>query len=200
MARLFMLLIGSSPPGRNIEQHDVFFGIGNSIRDLIPEVIAFWPEAKAKLHFDAWREVINVDGYAVKVVEEPAVTSATQLFFINLGGYKKNEFEEFHYKMLVAAPDKGEAIMQAKKTAFFRHTGFKGANSHIDDKYGVDVDDIFDIRDILPAETKKQYSLVIEPAPGHPEDEIHLGYFKLDTVDKWDIMRSDAASQKSSPE
>lgn len=188
MPKLFMVLIGCSPAGRNIEQHDVFFGIGNSIKDLIPDVIAFWPEAKGKLHFDAWREVSNVNGFMVQVAEEPDLSSSTQLFFINLGGYKRNEFEEFHYKMLVAAPDKGEAVRQAKQTAFFRHTGIKGANAHIDDKYGVDVDDIFAIREILSPATKKQYSLLIHPAPpNQPEDEIHLGYFLLDNVDKWGI-------------
>ncbi len=180
-----MLLIGCSPAGRHTEQHDVFFGIGDSVKGLLPDVVAFWPETKGKLHLDAWREVTAVNGYKVSVVEDPAFQSAAQLFFINLGGYKRGEFEEFHYKMVVAAADKGEAVRLSKQTAFFRHTGFKGANSHIDDKYGVDVDDIFAIRDILPSSVKSRYSLDIQAAPDAPEDEIHLGYFRLDTVDKW---------------
>lgn len=181
-----MLLIGCTPKGRNTEQHDVFFTIGHSIRDVIPQAKAFWPEADSKIHFDAWREVTNVDGFSIEVVDDPGIASQTQLFFINLGGYKPNEFEEFHYKMIVAAPEKGAAIARSKATAFFRHTGFKGATAHIDDKYGVDVDDIFAIKDILPAEIKKRYSLRITPAPGPlPEDELHLGYFKLESVDKW---------------
>ena len=186
MAKLFMLLIGATPPGRHTEQHDVFFGIGNSIRDLVPQVIEFWPEAKKGLHVDAWREVTRVNGYFVSVTDKPGQASGPQLFFINLGGYKKGEFEEFHYKMLVAAPGKGEAVKAAKQTAFFRHTGFSGANAHIDDKYGVDVDDIYNIPDILPASTKGKYGLVITPAPPDAVDDyIYLGYFKLDTVDKW---------------
>ena len=200
MPQLFMLLIGCLPPGRNIEQHDVFFGIGNSVKDLVDDVIAFWPEAKGKIHLDAWRAVTNVNGYSISVIAQPNVPSEIQLFFLNLGGYKKNEFEEFHYKMLVAAPGRGEAVDQAKQTAFYKHTGFKGANSHIDEKYGVDVDDIFEIKDILPKSCKDKYSLSIQPASGLPEDQIHLGYFKLDTVDKWATMSLDAASQKSSPE
>lgn len=184
--KLFMLLIGATPPGRHTEQHDVFFSIGKDIRDILPEVITFWPEAKGRLHLDAWREVSLVDGYSIQVVEEPGIASATQLFFINLGGYKEGEFEEFHYKMLAAAPEKGEAMRKSKNTAFYRHTGFKGATSHIDDKYGVDVDDVFAIPDILPAGIKEKYSLVIDPAPaGAKEDEMHLGYFKLDSVEKW---------------
>jgi hypothetical protein len=103
--------------------------------------------------------------------------------------------------MIIAAADKGEAVAKAKQVAFFRHTGFKGARAHIDDRYGVDVDDFFAIRDILPESTKKQFSLEISTAETEqPEDEIHLGYFKLDNVAKWDTTFSDAASEKSSPE
>ena len=195
MAKLFMLLIGATPSGRHTEQHDVFFGIGDTIRDLVPQARAFWPEAGKGLHLDAWREVTLVNGYSISVIEDPGYTGGPQLFFINLGGYKKGEFEEFHYKMIVVAPDKGEAVKAAKQTAFFRHTGFRGANAHIDDKYGVDVDDIHAIRDILPASLKGKYSLALTPTQPHAaEDVIHLGYFKLDTVDKWapkDVVTKD---------
>ncbi len=181
-----MLLIGATLPGRHTEQHDVFFGFGESIRDVLPQVLDFWPEAKKGLHLDAWREVTLVNGFCVEVIDQPGYMSNTQLFFINLGGYKQGEFEEFHYKMIVAAPGKDEAIILAKQTAFFRHTGFKGANAHVDDKFGVDVDEIFAIRDILPPSTKERYSLKLDAAlPNAKEDHIHLGYFKMDTVDKW---------------
>jgi hypothetical protein len=182
MMKLFMLLIGCTPEGRNIEQHDIFFGIGNSVKDLLPDVISSWPEAKGKLHLDAWRAVTNVNGFGVTVIPQQEINNPAKLFFINLGGYKQNEFEEFHYKMIAAAGDKGEAVRQAKDTAFYKHTGFKGADSHIDDKYGVDVDDIFEIADILPAEIKKQYSLLItQGTEALADDELHLGYFKLST-------------------
>lgn len=183
-----MTLIGSTPPGRHIEQHDVFFGIGENLRDLIPHINDFWPEAKRRMHFDAWREVTSLNGFSVEVVEDPEFQSKTQLFFLNLGGYKKGEFEEFHYKMIVAAEQKAEAIKSAKQTAFFRHTGFKGANAHIDDKYGVDVDDVYAIRDILPEAMKNRYSLSIQPADHLEEDELHLGYFKFDQIDKWNPL------------
>jgi hypothetical protein len=175
-----MLLIGASPPERNIEQHDVFFGIGDSIKDLIPDVEAFWP-GNNKLHFDAWREVTSVNGYKIEVVlkNESKQDSEFKLFFINLGGYKQNEFEEFHYKMIIAAADKSEAINISKQTAFFKHTGFKGATAHIDDKFGVDVDDVYEITDILPASVKEKYSLLVSPANLLAADEMNLGYFKL---------------------
>lgn len=181
-----MLLLGCKPNGRHTEQHDIFFGAGESLKDLVPDMLAFWPDA-GKIHIDAWRTVTEADGYAIDLVPRntlanPIVTNRTQLFFINLGGYKENEFEEFHYKMLVAGKDKGEAIQKAKETAFYKHTGFDGAVSHIDDKYGVDVDDLYEIEDILPAHIKEKYTLQITINDRIPKDEWKLGYTKLSSL------------------
>lgn len=181
--KMYMLLLGCKPKGRHIEQHDIFFGIGQSLKDLVPDIIAFWPEPE-KIHIDAWREVTEVDGYNVRVIEKETELPGTEeknirLFFVNLGGYKQNEFEEYHYKMLIAGCDKSTAIQKAKESAFYRHTGFKGADSHIDDKYGVDVDDLYEIEDILPEYLKEKYSLKVLPAQAIQKDEWHLGYTKL---------------------
>jgi hypothetical protein len=186
MPKLFMLLIGCTPAARHTEQHDVFFSIADHVSEVLPHAAAFWPEAEDSLHLDGWREVTLVDGCIISVVKKEEVDNKMQLFFINLGGYKENEFEEFHYKMLVTATNKGEAVRLSKKTAFFRHTGFKGADAHIDDKYGIAVDDIYKIDDILPAFLKEQYALNVELAPPKtPEDEIHLGYFIPSRVNRW---------------
>ncbi len=175
-------MLGGRPPGRNTEQHDIFFGIGETIKDLVPGIKAFWPEAKNNLHVDAWREVTHVNGYDVTVVPKPAAgaeATPNKLFFLNLGGYKEGEFDEFHYKMLVIAPDMAKASAEARKSAFYKHTGFKGAASHIDDKYGVDIDDLQLVKDMLPDTVKPTYSLQLTPASSEVTDEIHLGYFQL---------------------
>lgn len=179
--KLFMILIGATPKGRNIEQHDIFFGIAHSVKDLLHEMKAFWPEAKDKIHIDAYRVVNKVGAYKVEVVlrEDVVKEDITSLFFLNLGGYRQGEFEELHYKMLVVANQKALAIKEAKETAFYKHTGFKGATSHIDDKFGIDVDDIFDIKDILSAETRSRYTLKFSQADSLPEDELVLGYIPL---------------------
>jgi len=179
--KLFMILLGASPKGRNIEQHDIFFGIASSVKELLPEMKAFWPEAKDKIHVDAYRIVNKVGAYKVEVVAkaDEIKEDITSLFFLNLGGYRAGEFEEMHYKMLVVANQKAVAIKEAKETAFFNHTGFKGASPHIDDKFGVDVDDIFEIKDILTAETKSKYALKFSQVDELPEDELVLGYIPL---------------------
>jgi hypothetical protein len=181
--KLYMVLLGCKPEGRFTEQHDIFFGAADALPELVPAIRLFWA-GNHKIHIDAWRTVTEVDGYRIELVakKEPVISNQThRLFFLNLGGYKEQEFEEYHYKMLVVAKDKGEAIQQAKATAFYRHTGFKGADSHIDDKYGVDVDDIFEIEDILPATVKKTFRIVITNHAGE-KDAWHLGYTKLDSL------------------
>lgn len=176
-----MILLGCRPEGRHTEQHDIFFTVGESLAEVKPQIRAFWPDG-GTLHIDAWRAVRQVGAYRVSVVPRAtAPAGAERLFFVNLGGYKPGEFEEYHYKMIVAGAGKAAAINAAKATAFYRHTGFKGAESHIDDKYGIDVDDVFDIADILPVEIRERYALHLAPEEG-PEDELHLGYLKWSRI------------------
>lgn len=184
LPQLFMILLGCKPEGRHTEQHDIFFGVGTSLKDLLPEMLDFWPEAKGKIHIDAYRVVKKIGAYRVDVVAKSAAesTNSNSLFFLNLGGYKPGEFEEPHYKMLVVTDQKALAIKEAKETAFYKHTAFDNAVSHIDDKYGVDVDDVFEIEDILPKTTKDKYTLKLTQASNLPEDELFLGYLPLSKI------------------
>lgn len=178
--KLFMIMLGAKPAGRYIEQHDIFFTVADSIKETVTAIKEFWPEGGSNLHVDAWREVTLVDGYHVALVsKETPVSTSKRLFFINLGGYQENEFDEPHYKLLLAADNMAAAVKAAKETAFYKHTGFKGATSHIDDRYGVDVDDVYEVNDILSEQIKARYQLVLEPAAAATADEIHLGYFQL---------------------
>jgi hypothetical protein len=180
--KLFMLLLGCTPRGRHTEQHDIFFGIGTSLKELLPAIKDFWPDA-GTIHIDSWREVTVVDEYRIKIVTGRSSTSTDKLFFLNLGGYKPGDLEEYHYKILTVAKGKGEAVQQAKRTTFYLHTGFKGADSHIDDKYGADVDDIYQVEDILTAADKERFSILIqkdtEPTIA---DALNIGYLKLDKI------------------
>lgn len=183
--KLYMVMLGCKPKGRFTEQHDIFFGIGKSLGDVVPQMIDFWPEAKGKIHIDAWREVTKVDDFLIEIIPKNSVSEliSSSLFFINLGGYKENEFEEYHYKILTIAENLSEASKKAKATTFYKHCGFKGATSHIDDKYGVDVDDIYNVADILSQQCKENYSLKISKAtPFLGEDPLHIGYLKLDKI------------------
>lgn len=178
-----MVMLGATPPGRLTEQHDIFFGIGANLKELVPAMKAFWPEAKGKIHIDAWRKVTCLDGYTIEVISRMKnIHNTKKLFFINIGGYKQNEFEEYHYKVLTVAQNKAEAIKKAKATSFYKHCGFKGATSHIDDRYGLDVDDIYEIEDILSPNLKEKFQLSISKSDLNLEDVLEVGYLKIDKL------------------
>ena len=82
----------------------------------------------------------------------------------------------------MVATTKAEAIKKAKQTTFYKHYDFKGATSHIDDKYGVDVDDIHAIEEILLEKFKSEYRLQIKKTNVISEDEKQIGYLKIDTL------------------
>lgn len=180
--KLFMVMIGCRPKGRLTEQHDIFFGIGNELSDLIEEMKNSWPEAKGKIHIDAWRTITVVDDYIIEIKKKTSSYKAStpHLFFINLGGYLPNEFDEQHYKVITVADSLSKAAQNAKKVPFYKTNTFKNATSHIDDQYGVAVDEIYFIRDILPEIYKEKYIIQIAPnikklAP----DLLHIGYVKI---------------------
>ena len=182
--KLYMAMIGCRPNGRFTEQHDIFFGIGLSLKELIPEMKNFWQEAKGNFHIDAWREINCVDNYSIEVVPKAKeIENDLNLFFINLGGYKENEFEEYHYKIVTVGATLSDATKKSKGTAFYKHCGFKGATSHIDDKFGIDVDDIINVKEILSTVFTKNYNLKITKSEiDLVEDKLHIGYLKLDKI------------------
>ncbi|WP_298153541.1 DUF1543 domain-containing protein [Flavobacterium sp.] len=180
--KLHMVMLGATPPGRFTEQHDIFFGIGASLKELVPHMQAFWPEALGKIHIDAWREVTEADGYRIEIVPKQENLQHEQLFFINLGGYRENEFEEYHYKVLAIGNTMAEASKKAKATTFYKHCGFKGAESHIDDRFGIDVDDIYNVGDILPEAFRNNYSLKIIRGENAEKDLFHIGYVKIEKL------------------
>lgn len=181
--KLYMIMIGCRPKGRYTEQHDIFFGIGNSVKELIPQMNEFWPEAKGNFHIDAWREVNFVENYKIEVVPKGTATAnSSQLFFINLGGYKENEFEEYHYKLLSVGDSLSEVTKKAKETVFYKHFGFKGATSHIDDKFGIDIDDTYKVKEILVPTFTNNFDIQISKTEISEEDVLHIGYLNLDKI------------------
>lgn len=178
--KLYMVLLGCKPPGRHTEQHDVFFGIASSLKELVPAMHAFWPEAKNNLHVDAWREVTAVQQYSIHPFLKTTAdkTNDLKLFFVNLGGYRKDEFEEHHYKMLLVAKDVAAAKALAKQQLFYKQNGFKGASAHIDDHYGIDVDEVYSVEEILPVTCSARYS-IITLEEEKTADPFHLGYLPL---------------------
>lgn len=198
MPELFMIKIGGRPKGRLIEQHDMYFGVGERIGDFIDAINNHWPEVKNAWHLDAYRQVTTVDNHRIqwqaadssKENEAEENTDELKLFFINLGGYLAGEFEEFHHKLLIVASTQAAAIKQAKKSDFYQQYSFNNqdtpfnAASHIDDKHQLDIDDI---NDLLQGGRLSITPLTDEALASEEErleDKAHIGYLSLKKLRK----------------
>ena len=190
MSTLFMVQLGGRPKGRLIEQHDIFFGIANQVSELVDDINHHWPEVKNKWHVDSYRAITQVDDYAIKLVESNRQLESDndlKLFFINLGGYQQGSFEEFHYKMLIVASSQAEAIKQAKQSEFYKQFTFKdtsspfNAASHIDDKFEVDIDDIYNVNDLI---SNVKILIELNPNLDIKQDKEHVGYLSIKNLKK----------------
>ncbi|OXL25165.1 DUF1543 domain-containing protein [Psychrobacter sp. DAB_AL32B] len=195
MLTLYMVQLGGRPKGRLIEQHDIFFGVANQVNELITDINSHWPEVKNKWHIDSYRAITKVNDYAIKLVESSNQVEnnhTLKLFFINLGGYQQGSFEEFHYKLLIVAANQAEAIKQAKQSQFYKQFTFNdkaspfNAASHIDDKFEVDIDDIYNVNDLI-----SNVEIVIEPTAcaldgslNAVEDKEYVGYLSIKNLKK----------------
>ena len=200
MPELFMIKIGGRPKGRLIEQHDMFFGVGERIGDFIDAINIHWPEVKNAWHLDAYRQVTLVDNHRIKwhptvAIQEnsaEADSAKLKLFFINLGGYLAGEFEEFHHKLLIVAPSQAEAIKQAKNTDFYQQYSFNDKNTpfnaaaHIDDKHRLSIMPL--ANDELALEKAALLEQTI-PAETISEYKSYIGYLSLRKLRK--LMESE---------
>src|SRR6201996_4690181 len=183
--KLFMVFLGSKAARRNVEQHDFFFGIAESLQALVPAMQDFWPEAGSSLHIDGWREIHAVEGYQVTIIPKTINKEPKRLFFINLGGYQHGKLEEQHYTLLTVQEDRRNAIKASTATEFFKNSSIekiKSASAHIDEKYGIDVDEIYRVDELLSEADKTRWQIELIPDMNTIPDEIHLGYYQLDRL------------------
>ena len=150
---LFMVELGGKPKGRNIEQHDIFFGVGTSIDDpdMQKAIRKFWPDPE-KLHIDGYVQIKQIGNYLVKIVEKQQNLPTNKLFFANLGGYQAGWQYEVHKRLLLVLEDIADVKFEAQQDRFFSDMDkIKGAMPHVDDKLqlGADVDDEFNVADHL---------------------------------------------------
>ena len=208
---LYAILLGCKPHGRNVEQHDVLFGVAQSVDGLSDNIKSFWYQTlisdlatslkkelpgadtssieknllttfsrRDKVHIDAWMCVKYVDGYKVAIRPKAGQhgDNGLKLYFINLGGYKENEFEEFHKKLFVVASAVSEALGKIMDHDFMKayspeSLGLPGS-AHLDDQYKIDfeADDIVCISESI----SNDYVLTLEQVEKHPENELIVGY------------------------
>lgn len=187
MSTLYMVKIGATPKGRLIEQHDIFFGVANYVKELIPAINHHWKEVAGKWHFDAYRPVTKVGNYRVEWIDDDVFSfkpnNELKLFFINFGGYLPNHFEEYHHKLLVVAETQTQAVALAKQCDFYQQYTHEDSNSiaiptsHVDDKMEIDVDNIYDVNALL--KTGRLHITPIADGEQVEEDQQVIGYISL---------------------
>lgn len=186
---LWLVQLGANVPGRLTEQHDVYLDIAPDLLSLKNALRSFWPGCTS-LHVDGYERVEYVGGHKISVVEAgQGNTDGLNLFFVNLGGYRPDSAVEFHHQLLIVAETMKEAITQAKGSDFYQTMRVAGGPSHVDNRYGVAVDEIFNVKDILPAFTRSQFDLNIEPISTEKggQNQRAAGYFKLNELGKTDL-------------
>ena len=111
--QLFLVYLGGTALGANIELHDVRFVVGKRIEDTYPQLRQQWFGTQKGLHLDSYLALHNIDGYQIRLSTAP-VQQQVKLFFVNFGGYYPGKIAEQHDFMLCVAGSAAEAKTRAK--------------------------------------------------------------------------------------
>ena len=111
-----------------------------SLEDTYKDLLDKWVGLPDRLHIDSWVELKYVDGFEVVLSNDKPI-SKNKLFFINLGGYDKNKFEELHESRFFIGKYEKNIKFRAKQSLLL---GFDQV--HTDDIY--DVDDCIEIKEV----------------------------------------------------
>lgn len=126
--RLFAIYVGGEHPQANIEVHDIRFILAPSIEETHEALKLQWWGRPGSLHIDCWMEITQADGYEITLRPDP-FPGPEKLFYVNLGGYDRREFNEQHRNVFVVA----ETVAGAKTRALKKAAGW--AEPHRDDLY-----------------------------------------------------------------
>jgi hypothetical protein len=132
MMQLFLIYIGGTAPGANIELHDVRFVAANSISETHILLRQQWFGTVKGLHIDSYMQIQHIDGYQVSLHTSPPQSGPT-LYFVNFGGYYPDKIAEQHDFMLCVATSAAEAKAKAKASLLT-----DADSPHIDDLMQLD--------------------------------------------------------------
>lgn len=105
---IYMITLGGSIKGANLEVHAIQFVQANSVEDTYPELKRRW--YGESLHIDSITPFEFIDGY--RVVE--GKTSQFIPYLVVYGGYQAGIIDELHCYHVVLAKSKEEATKVAK--------------------------------------------------------------------------------------
>ena len=166
--QLFVIYIGGMHDESFIELHDMRFVIANSIEDTYDELKKTWWGIPESLHLDAWGVLRYADGHAIHLAAEPAQNTQNKLYFVNLGGYDKNQFTELHNNVFVVAENESQAKVNAVKQI----AGWE--SPHRDNQYQIE-----NIVDITKIAASKDVYIHLHPTHKAQEFEFTCRYVPI---------------------
>lgn len=151
MKRLFMISIGGSAEGTNIEIHDVQFVAADKIEDTYDILKKNWYGMVSGLHLDSYMEVKGTDGYQIELTEAGSEgdNANKDLYFAHIGGYLEDFTQEIHTVGFVVSDTKEEAKKKALDTI-----PMDCVQKH--------VDSLVKVSDVIVSDDGKPYSLVLK--------------------------------------
>jgi hypothetical protein len=112
---LFMFYLGGNAGKSNIEVHDIQFVAAVQPEDAWPALRKAWFGDANKVHIDGYARINWVDGYQIRLSEQPA-EKQPNLYFVNIGAYQDDSLAELHAFDLFVA----DSPLAAKKQALKR--------------------------------------------------------------------------------
>ena len=138
--KLFSVFLGGRAYKCNTELHDVVFTLGEKIEDTFTDLLEKWFGLPDRLHIDSWVDLNIVEGYKISLSKKKNM-SVKKLYFVNLGAYEKNRFEELHESKFMVDESKIKVKKRAKELLLVGKE-----QVHLDDLY--DVDDCIEIKKV----------------------------------------------------
>ena len=152
--KLFSVFLGGRADKCNTELHDVVFTLGEKIEDTYTDLLRKWFGVPDRLHIDSWVNLSIVEGYKISISKEKK-KSDEKLYFVNLGAYEKNRFEELHESKFMVDVNKINVKKRAKELLLVGKE-----QVHLDDLYDVDdcieINKVSDFYIVLKKSTKSQ--------------------------------------------
>lgn len=109
---LYMIHLGGKVEDCNLEIHDVQFIAADHIDQTIEILKKNWYGKAEKLHIDSYKQLIGADGFALRLTGKKP-ESGKKVFFVQLGGYRRDTYQELHEVGLLV----GDSLQEVKERA-----------------------------------------------------------------------------------
>ena len=160
--KLFSVFLGGRADKCNTELHDVVFTLGEKIEDTYIDLLGKWFGLSDRLHIDSWVDLNIVEGYKICLSKQKN-KSKKKLYFVNLGAYEKNRFEELHESKFMVDVNKINVKKRAKELLLVG-------------KKQVHLDDLYDVDDCIEVKKVSGYYINLERTSKHSILKFNNGY------------------------